>query len=151
MIPGLVLDAEDEERVAARGWVLSKRGYPVTRVRQFPIRQAVYLHHFLIGRPLWGLVIDHVNGNRLDNRKANLRICDRKENLRNMKRKKNNKSGQAGVSELSPGRWRARLMLNRKEIHLGVFDTFSEAKAARLAAEVEYYRQFAPSISRGVA
>lgn len=149
MIPGLKLDPEDVERVECRGWVLGRRGYPVTRVRQKPTRKAVYLHHFLIGSPLFGMVVDHINGCRLDNRKSNLRLCRAGENLRNMKRKKTNTSGQAGVNRYGRhGRWLARIMLDRREIHLGCFDTFEEARIARIAGEVRFFGAFAPHLCR---
>ncbi len=149
MIPGLIIDSDDADRVAERCWVLSKRGYPVATVRQKPIRQAVYLHHFLLGHPLSGMVVDHINGNRLDNRKSNLRVCRRGENMRNIKRKKNNTSGQAGVRRYGRhGRWLARIMIDRREIHLGCFDSYDAAVSARLAGELKYFGAFAPHICR---
>ncbi len=149
MKPALILDPEDVDRVALRCWVLGHRGSPVSRVRRGPERKAVYLHHYIVGCPLRGYVVDHINGDKLDNRKENLRICRQGENSRNQKRHRNNTSGQAGVRQYGRrGRWLACLMLSRKAIHLGCFDTFAEAREARLAGEIRYFGAFAPSLSR---
>jgi hypothetical protein len=75
--------------------------------------------------------IDHINGVRDDNRIANLREATRTENARNARMKRNNTSGATGVFP-HKNRWRAYINL-----HLGIFDTFEEAVAARKAAEAD--------------
>lgn len=90
---------------------------------------------------------DHINHDTFDNRKENLRPCTQHQNTFNAKRKKNNSTGIIGVSEqkeCTKKRWRARLMLNRKEILLGTFENFEEAVKARLEGEKKYYGEFAP-------
>jgi len=82
--------------------------------------------------------IDHINGNRADNRIKNLRCVDRGTNCRNQKMRNANKSGVMGVMfEKERGKWSARIGHNMKTIHLGRFDTFEEAVAARKKAEKE--------------
>lgn len=101
----------------------------------------VYAH-----RVIWKLVhgvdaadIDHVNGDRADNRLSNLRNVSHAANGKNMKVRKNNTSGVMGVRwEERLGKWHARIMPGRRNIHLGVFDSFDDAVAARRAAEVRY-------------
>lgn len=96
-------------------------------------------------RVIWALVhgkwptgqIDHINGNRQDNRLVNLREVSRLENHRNMKRFKNNTSGHAGVIPFK-GRWQARITVDYRGIHLGTFDTVEEAVAARAQADIKY-------------
>ena len=79
--------------------------------------------------------IDHLNGDKHDNRIANLRDVDMSTNLRNAAGKSNNTSGATGVNwRADKGKWRARIMVNYKERTLGHFDTFEEAVAAREAA-----------------
>ncbi len=82
--------------------------------------------------------IDHINGNRLDNRIANLRCVTKGENARNVKRSKLNTSGVTGVSPFK-GRWRACIRLGGAQRHLGIFDTLEAAAQARKAAEDGVY------------
>lgn len=74
------------------------------------------------------MVVDHINHNKLDNRKQNLRICTIEENCRNRVDNKNNKSGFRGVSFYLPlNKWRAKIVLKNKTVHLGYFNTPQEA------------------------
>lgn len=83
--------------------------------------------------------IDHIDGNRSNNRIANLRVVSRTENNMNMARKSNNTSGHTGVSRTKSGqRWRARIQVNGNYKTIGSFATKDEAIAARKAAEVQY-------------
>lgn len=77
--------------------------------------------------------LDHINGNRLDNRISNLREVTRAENCRNQKLRKTNKSGVIGVIQKG-SRWHANIMANGKQVFLGSFSTKEEAAAARQAA-----------------
>jgi hypothetical protein len=84
-------------------------------------------------------VIDHINHNPRDNRAANLRDVTRTENLRNQRIHSNNKSGATGVFRKSNGpKWVAKVRVDNKDIHLGYFDQFDEAVAARAAANSRY-------------
>jgi hypothetical protein len=83
--------------------------------------------------------LDHINGDRLDNRLENLRPVSCQENMRNAKRYCNNKSGVMGVYwHKAAGKWRAQIMVNGRQIHLGYFAAKEEAIAARKAAETMY-------------
>lgn len=97
-----------------------------------------YLHRFLMNAPR-GLVVDHKNGDPLDNRKANLRLVTRRENARNV-------SGGRGTSRLlgvslnkATGLYRSRIYYEGKEIWLGYFQTEAEANLARLRKEKELF------------
>lgn len=79
-------------------------------------------------------VVDHINGDTLDNRKINLRILTRAENNMNMRRRKDNTSGYTGVIK-KEGRWQASIQKEGDVLHLGIYDTFQEARAARKGAE----------------
>lgn len=81
--------------------------------------------------------IDHINGDRADNRLQNLRLASRGQNSRNKKRQSNNTSGHTGVA-LSQGRWRARIWVRRKLVFSQSFATLDEAVAARDAAQKLY-------------
>jgi len=99
----------------------------------------------LAHRVIWAIVtgewpqgdIDHINGNRSDNRWVNLRDVSHAINLRNASGKSNNTSGATGVSyRTDRGKWRARVMVDGRERSLGSFDSFDAAVAARDAAMI---------------
>jgi hypothetical protein len=81
-----------------------------------------------------GLVVDHINGNRFDNRKKNLRICTQSLNSKNQKISKNNKAGYKGVyldkRQNLTKRWVAQIKINRIHKKIGFFITAEEAARA---------------------
>lgn len=80
--------------------------------------------------------IDHINGDRMDNRISNLRDVTRLQNTRNKRQLDSNTSGVTGVSLNRPtGRWRAYITENQKRHHIGYYVTLEEAASARKAAE----------------
>lgn len=84
--------------------------------------------------------IDHINGDRADNRLVNLRKVSKSGNQRNAGRRKNNTSGVHGVNwkadkRNGKGRWVARIWNGPRHVSLGTFDTLHEAQIARKAAE----------------
>lgn len=83
-----------------------------------------------------GLLIDHVDRTRDNNRLENLRLATPAQNQTNRGLSKANTSGHTGVSWYPPyKKWRAKISPNRKNITLGYFDTLEEAISARKAAE----------------
>lgn len=85
-------------------------------------------------------VVDHINGDSMDNRLCNLRICTQKENMANVR--KSNKF--VGISKLG-SKWVARIMHNYKTTHLGTFNTKAEAILARIKAEKEIVGNYGPN------
>lgn len=82
--------------------------------------------------------VDHINGDRSDNRIANLRSVDRRANTMNVKRFNTNSSGVTGVSWVARrGKWRAYIVVNYRARSLGHFTDKADAIAARKAAERE--------------
>lgn len=81
--------------------------------------------------------IDHINGNRCDNRICNLRHVSHAENLYNSKVRKHSTTGIKGVKLTPVGRWAASVRFKNKQIHIGTFDTAEEAEQARIAKERE--------------
>jgi len=84
--------------------------------------------------------IDHINGNRMDNRIENLRDVSASENSHNSKRPKNNTSGFPGVSwNIQRQKWMAYICVNNRRIHLGLFDDIDDAVQARKMAKINYH------------
>lgn len=120
---------------AKRGDVISctaNNGYLVVR-----FSKSLWLAHRLIVAMKTGLssfdVVDHINGNKQDNRMENLRVVDNASNVQNVRRaQKNSSCGQLGVVRHGD-RWRARIGANGACRHIGVFDTPEQAHMAYIA------------------
>jgi HNH endonuclease/AP2 domain len=98
----------------------------------------IRLHRFITDCPK-GKVVDHINGNGLDNRRENLRICTHVENMNNMHKKNCGKySDFRGVSFHKPSNlWVSNIQVNNKRIHVGYFKTEEEAiEATKKAREI---------------
>ncbi len=88
--------------------------------------------------------IDRINGNRSDNRFANLRIATNSENARNSRRRINNACGYKGVHYKKPlNKFVAQIHVDGRVYHLGVFKTAAEAHAAYCKAAKEHFGEFA--------
>lgn len=141
-----LVDAEDLPRLLPLPWytLRTARGeYVRWQAKSGGVVKHLMLHRFLLNASA-GTVVDHINGNTLDNRKANLRLCTNAENCRNSVRPKSNTSGHKGVTwDKRRGCWRAYTSVNRKQIHVGRFKDFAEACAAADAARLHIHGDFA--------
>jgi len=141
-----LVDDEDYDRVMAAGsWrTLSGRCGLMYARRHVRVdgRRVVdeVLHRFLTGWPL----VDHINGDGLDNRRANLRPATTSQNLANRRIQCNNRSGFKGVGwHTSTGKWRSRIVVDGKRFNLGAFTTPEAAALAYDAAARELHGEFA--------
>lgn len=108
--------------------------------KRFFIHRIAWL--FMTGSfPKKGMDIDHINGIKDDNRWRNLRLAKRGQNNMNSGNPSNNTTGQKGVHP-TRGRWFARIKVDQKIIHLGVFKNFDDAVIARKKAEDKYFGEF---------
>ena len=113
------------------------RSYVGTSIESKTIR----LHSFLTG---WALV-DHVDRDRFNNQRSNLRQCTIADNCRNRSVQKNNTSGYVGVTwDKSCGMWSAQIECDGKHHNLGLFSDKNDAIKARLLAEKEMFGEYAP-------
>jgi hypothetical protein len=117
---------------------ISDKGYLRTRIagRFVPVHRIVFAIHN--GRLIAdGMEVDHINRARTDNRPENLREVTRQQNRWNATPRQPNSAGARGVYA-HKGAFHARIMVDRKLLHLGRFKTTEEAHAAFLAAELLY-------------
>lgn len=135
----VLLDEEDTHLFDEYRWHI-KRNRSKTYVRCHP--QFVYLHRMVMNAPV-GIQVDHINGNGLDNRKENLRLCTTSQNLFNRGKNKNNTSGLKGVGfDKRRGTWYARIEVDRKTIFIGSFPSPSEAHEAYKRVAIEKAGEF---------
>lgn len=134
-----LVSKEDKDRVKKNKWYLTKNGYVASDTRD---KRSLYLHRFILS----GVEeVDHINRNRLDCRRENLRPCTRSENIRNGSKRNTNTSGIVGVSwDKGKNKWVARIVCNYKQIVLGRFEYIEDATLARRQAERVYFGEFAP-------
>lgn len=140
-----LVDDQDFELVNKWKWNCSSRGYAVrmdwSKGKHSPT--SIYMHRLLIKAPV-DLVVDHINGNKLDNRTNNLRVCSQRQNCANSSIPKNNKSGYKGVSWYKAyKKWAASIMVDRKSLFLGYFDDVIDAANAYNRAAIENFGEFA--------
>jgi hypothetical protein len=91
-----------------------------------------------------GKFVDHINGDRSDNRICNLRLATKAQNGMNRGKQSNNTSGMKGVSwAKNAGKWSAHIKINRKKIHLGLFNNIEHAAAAYDSAAISLHGEFA--------
>ena len=137
-----IVDEADYPRVSSLRWSHTN-GY-ACRKEPGNIHQS--MHRFILGLT-GGDEVDHVNGDGLDNRRANLRVCSRRDNVRNKSVSSNNKCGYKGVSHVPYGkrvkRWVAKININGRQKHLGYFSRPDEAAEAYNKAAVELFGRFA--------
>ncbi len=100
------------------------------------------LHRLIMGEPE-GLEIDHIDGNPLNNRRPNLRICTHSQNTQNITKRRNNKSGILGVCWCNnKKKWRAYITSNKKSIHIGYYERKEEAKDARMEKQIKLHGEY---------
>ena len=141
--PGLftVVDDADHARVNEYLWCPMKGSHGNVYAGAWIDGKKVRLHRLLLGSE--GLV-DHLNGNTLDNRRCNLRPCTFAGNSRNAGKRKHATSKFKGVSfHKEKKRWQARICYEYREIHLGYFNRERSAAVAYNKAARKYFGEFA--------
>ncbi len=100
----------------------------------------VRLNRYILNAPS-GKLVDHINHDKLDNRKQNLRLCNDRENARN--KRPSGKSGVCGVYwDKSRNKWQSHIKINNRSIFLGRFEKKQDAIEARKKSELKYFGEF---------
>jgi hypothetical protein len=135
------VDSLDDFLLKKYRWLLAKRAKKIYLYTC--IAGSEYFLHRMITNAAHGMVVDHIDGNTLNNTRSNLRVCTQAENTRNRAKSQTASGKFKGVSfRKDIGKWRARIMINRKEISLGVFDSEVIAAKAYNDAAVIYHGVF---------
>lgn len=131
----VLIDLDDHARVANWKWHLhhGRRGKTYV-ARRDPLRKIIYLHRFIMSAPA-GLQVDHINGNPLDNRRSNLRLCHRHENIANTRGYGKYPKGVAKIGNT----YRARIAKR----YIGSFPTPEDAGRAYDKAAIALFGSFA--------
>lgn len=105
-----------------------------------------YLHRIIMEEHT--LFVDHINGNKLDNRISNLRVCTNADNLKNrIKLPSSNTSGILGVRfRKDRNKWYAEIQVNNQKHYLGSYTNKEDAIKARLDAEIKYFGEYKSKI-----
>lgn len=151
-----IVDDTDAARVLQHSWYAMKtpsgKVYAASRIGPFTVkrtgrkngqRAVVLLHRFILGLSAGDPMVDHRDGDGLNNRRRNLRPCTNGENLFGARRA-DNKSGFVGVSKYGVGRrFRATIKIQGRATLVGCFDTAVEAARAYDAAARKLHGSFA--------
>lgn len=140
-----LIDDEDYQFISQFKW-RSHNGYAHRYSRKYegPPR-TIYIHRVLMGLALGDTrQVDHINGDKLDNRRLNLRICTRSQNAMNSSRKRSGSSQYKGVGFYKRDhKWQAQIKINNKLTYLGLFTSEIEAAKAYNKAAKEHFKEFA--------
>jgi hypothetical protein len=134
-------------RNSARRQIGDEAGYPTG---DGYLRAKIGIRNFFLHRLAWLIEhgewpngeIDHINGDRKDNRICNLRLASRSQNMMNSRAKSTNRLGVKGVRKMPSGQYQTRIRGNGKTYHLGTFQTLPEAIAAWNAAAEQIHGEF---------
>lgn len=134
----ILVDKSDYDRVKQHAWYI-RNGYAVAHING----KTCYLHRVIMDAQR-NVFVDHINHNKLNNRRSNLRLCTRSENAMNMIKSSNCSSRFKGVVfDKSAGRYKAEIKANQRLCHLGRFDNEIDAAIAYNKAALIYFGEFA--------
>lgn len=136
----IYFDKEDYDLIKDYTWGITPYNY--ARAYDSKTKKMIQMHR-LIMNPPDNKIVDHINHNKRDNTKKNLRICTYKENNWNRNLRSNNTSGTTGIFwSKQAKKWRVALVCNKEYHHIGYFKTKTEAKKARKEAEEKYFGDY---------
>lgn len=126
-----ICDIQDIQLVENYTWHLNQNGYARSS-------EKLYFHRLIMNCPD-GYIIDHINRDKLDNRRCNLRICKKIDNSHNMNMFSTNTSGHTGVHQTKSGKYESTIVANYQTIRLGLFENYDDACDAYDNAKGKYH------------
>lgn len=145
-------DLDDYTLIKEYCWCIDCEGYASTNLWDDDKKKSIRMHRLIISIPGKKYEIDHINNNKKDNRKCNLRIVTRSQNSMNRGLQSNNKTGVTGVTFYEPyDKWNSQIALNGKHINLGYFSDFEDAVKARKEAEEKYFGEYSYDNSQKIS
>lgn len=144
-----IVDDADKD-LADYKWTSHSRGYAYRQRSMGSKKQrTIFMHRVILERILGcelppGMVCDHVNGTKTDNRRTNLRLASQQQNLGNKRQSKNNTSGYKGVSFNKPAnKWNAKIRFDARLKDLGLYVDAVDAHRAYCVAALTHFGEFA--------
>jgi hypothetical protein len=136
-----LVDDQDFEYLNQWKWFYGNHGYAQRRLGKRG--RMLGMHRVIMGEPK-GFLVDHIDGDGLNNCRSNLRVATHAQNLCNRGKNSNNTSGFKGVNwHKNAKKWAAAIMVNRRSHHLGLFSDVQEAAKAYDIAALELHGEFA--------
>lgn len=143
-----LVDDDIFEQLSKYRWFLDKGGYAVRQVYEKGSGRANrkvsdWKMHRLVTDAPKGTQVDHINGNRLDNRRENLRLCNQSGNSCNSKTRVDNKSGFRGVSwNKQRNKWKVTIQKGNQIYHGGFYIELADAAGASLGLRILLHGEF---------
>ena len=142
-----IVDAEDYEFLTQWKWFITHQGYAarnqyISYINGKQNCDIILMHRVIMKTPK-DMQTDHRDGNKLNNRKTNLRNCSHGQNQQNRGSNKFTTSKYKGVCwNKNAGKWMAEIMVNRKKIYLGIFAVETDAARAYNEASRKHHKEF---------
>jgi hypothetical protein len=138
-----IVDDEDYEWLNQWKWFSHKSEYAVRNIRKNGKRNMLFMHSVILNPPN-GMFTDHINRNKLDNRRCNLRICTKSQNTINSRTRSDNKSGIKGVCwKKDNHKWVAQISHLGGSRHIGYYKNKQDAANAYASKAREIFGEFA--------
>lgn len=111
-------------------WYINSSGYAARSTRRVFGHKTIFMHRIILNTPD-GMYTDHIDTNKLNNQRSNLRVCTHAQNRANQNNRSDNTSSFKGVTWKKANRqWAAQIGVNGKKFYIGLFDTPEEAAKA---------------------
>jgi hypothetical protein len=137
-----LVDDEDYEWLSQYKWCIHSEGYAIRTVWVNSKSVIKFMHRDILNPPA-GMFTDHINHNKTDNRRCNLRVCTISQNTFNSKLRSNNTSGIKGVSYSKKSKkWMAQIQYLGTDFYLGCYDNIEDAAIAYDNKSRELFGEF---------